>query len=317
MSAGEPARRRLHLVPRPDAVEPSPAVCRNIPLQCDWQLLMSDIGAFGVVDVRVRNAVASLVCTAAPRHVDVGQHGALLSGEGIRIIAALRNLSGATIENGEGRSAADHALRCVDWAEREALRVTLTDTSAWSSFHALLVRQWAKRGAPRTVIGTPDGNVIEALAELQQYRPQLHLSQIADSWYIRRGGADGMPLHRVGQRVDPTLMAPFLETVTDQAFRLRVSVGNLGVVQRVSDEFYDCKYQRGGIVLRGGNASFRLATDGVAAASVIRVGPRDRQRRVIRLFDEQWRTVASLAAAPDEDGGDPWLWRTLIRALGN
>lgn len=319
MMSGDNVRLRLHLNAPTKPGKQLHDVGHQIPLQCDWQRLLTDVTTFGPVDVQVANPFARLFCTTALRHAIVERTAALLNGPDIRLVAALRNLSGATIENGRAKQAADHVLRCMDWSDNEALTVRLTDKSAWSSFHAVLARQWAKRGAPSSIVGAPNRNVIDALDELQRQQHQSYLSMpdFADNWYIKRDGADAMPLCRVGQRVDPTLITPFLEVIAEQACRVCVSVGNLGVFQRYTGEFYDSRIEGRRTKLRGSSATFELDQDGIAVASVIRLDVRQQRRHAIRLFDEHWRTIATFAAAPDEDHKDPWIWRTLINALVN
>ena len=317
MMSGDNLRLHLHLATPTKPAKQVGDFGRQIPLQCDWQRLLTDVTTFGTVDVQVANPSVSLTCNTELRHAIVERMGALLSGPGSNLAVALRNLSGATIENGRARKAADHVLRCLDWSDNEALRVRLTDKSTWSSFHAVLARQWARRGAPSSIISAPDRNVLDALAELQQHRPDLPRMDLADSWYIKRGGADAMPLCRIGQRVDPTLITPFLEVIAEQTCRMCVSVGNLGVVQQHTSEFYDCRTEERKTKLRGSSATLVLDQDGVAAAAVIRFDMRQQKRHAIRLFDDHWRTVATFSAVPDEEHKDPWIWRTLINALVN
>lgn len=318
MTPNDNVRLRLHLNAPTKPGKQFHDVGHQIPLQCDWQHLLSDVTTFGLVDVQVANPFARLFCTTELHHAVVERTGAVVNGPDTRLVVALRNLSGATIENGQAKKAADHVLRCMDWSDSEALRIRLTEKSAWSSFHAVLARQWAKRGAPSLIVGAPNRNVIDALDELQrQHASYLSMPNFADNWYIKRDGADAMPLCRVGQRVDPTLIVPFLEVIAEQTCRICLSVGNLGVFQRYTGEFYDSRIDGRKIKLRGSSAALELDQDGIAAASVVRLHERKQKRYAIRLFDERWRTIATFAAAPDEDHKDPWLWRTLINALVN
>ena len=318
MMSSDNARVRLHMAAATKPAKQDSDVGHRIPLQCDWQRLLTDVTTFGPIDVQVANSFASLSCNKALRRAVVGRTAALINGPDVGLALVLRNLSSATIENGQARKAADPVLRCMDWADNEVLRICLTDKSAWSNFHAVLVRQWARRGAPSSIISAPSRNLVDALDELKtRNQADLLAPGSADNWFIKRDGADAVPLSRTGQGVDPTLITPFLEVIAEQTCRIGVSVANLGVVQQYTGEFYDCRIEGRKTTLRGSSAKLVLDQDGIVSASVIQFDTRRQRRYAIRLFDEQWRTIATFAASPDEDHKDPWIWRTLINALLN
>jgi putative heme degradation protein len=234
----------------------------------------------------------------------------MVSGPGISLAVVTPLLASASIENGPGGAPADHVLRWFDWSGHEALGIALTEESNWSSFHALLVRQWAQRAAPRAV---PDacGPGLAGLLERLPARPG------GPGWEsVWHTGEHGRL--QAGIPVDPTLLAPFLEAMADQAQPLRILVGNGALLQCHESDFYDCAVTAASLRLRGSTATLVFQLDDLAAACVMPVDGGRGQRKALVLSDDAGRVVATLVAANSEDGEgqvDPWLWRTLVSAL--
>lgn len=305
---------RLHVVeggPR----KPVAAPPRPIALQVDWSTIMQDLTSFGLVEMRVGNAAATLCCLAEPwsAHLASGMGMGMVQGPGVSLAVATPLLASASIENGVGSAPADHVLRWFDWSGQEALGIALTEESNWSSFHALLVRQWAQRAAPRPVLDGC-GRELSELLERLPARPGAPAWQCVWHRAARPGPTGRLP----GTPVDPTLLAPFLEAMADQAQPLRVMVGNAALLQCHDSDFYDCSVVAGSLRLRGSTASLSFQTDALAAARVVPVVAGRGRRAALVLCDDAGGAVATLMAADSEDGEgevDPWLWRTLISAL--
>lgn len=289
------------------------AAPRPIALQVDWHTILHDLTSFGLVEMRVGNGAVSLCCLAEPWSAHLAAGAGMVQGPGVSLAVATPLLASASIENGAGSAPADHVLRWFDWSGREALGIALTEESNWSGFHALLVRQWAQRAAPRPVL---DGCGPELPELLQRLPPRSAAPAWEDLWHrTRRPAQLGCP-H--GTPVDPSLLAPFMEAMADQAQALRAFVGNTAVLQCHESDFYDCGVTAGGLRLRGSTASLVLQLDALAAACVVPLDGGCGRRTALVLSDDAGRVVATIMAtnADDPDGReDPWLWRTLVRAL--
>lgn len=286
---------------------------RPIALQVDWNTILQDLTSFGLVEMRIGNAAATLCCLAEPWSAHLSAGAGMVQGPGIALAVAAPLLASASIENGSGGAPADHVLRWFEWSGQEALGIALTEESNWSGFHALLVRQWAQRATPRPVLDGRDPELAELLGRLPTrsgmpawaclwHRPRVLEAQV---------GEPGIP-------VDPTLLAPFLEAMADQAQPLRTCVGNAALLQVHESDFYDCAVSAGSLRLRGSTATLAFRLDALAAARVVSLDAGRGQRRALVLSDDAGRVVATLMAgdADDPDGVvDPWLWRTLVRAL--
>lgn len=314
MSVSAEPRHGLRLVrTEPGGVRPV-GHGQAIPLQTDWSRLLRDLTSFGLVDVKVDNPIASLRCLAEPWYAKVHDAVGVVNGPGLALVAAVDNLAGATIENGEGQQAADHVLRWYDWAGGEVLRVALTEESAWSSFHAMLVRQWAQRGTPRPASGDRDANTRRVLRTVDGADSGWEATGLIDSWYLRRPD-DEAPCDLPGTPIDPTLIAPFLEVMAEQTCPLSIKVGNVAAIQQHRAEFFDFRGSAAETKLRGTTASFTLRHAQLAAASVIECENGSTSNRRVQLFDNSRRTVATLAAVTEDNGSDPWIWQTLVSAL--
>jgi putative heme degradation protein len=287
---------------------------RPIPLQVDWHTILQDLTSFGLIEMRVRNPAVTLSCLAEPWSAHLAAGAGLVNGPGISLAVATPLLASASIENGTGGAPADHVLRWFDWSGHEAFGIALTEESNWSGFHALLVRQWAQRAAPRAVPDACGPGLAELLGRLPA-RPGLPPWERV--WhYPRQTGEQGRL--QEGTRVDPTLLAPFLEAMADQALPLRTLVGNGSLLQCHESDFYDCAVSAGSLRLRGSTATLAFQLDALAAACVVSVDSRRGRRMALVLSDDAGRVVATLMAANTDDGEgqvDPWLWRTLISAL--
>lgn len=308
MSAGTDEVHGLHVVGSRSGVPGPAAGGRPVPLQTDWRRILTDLTSLGVVRLGVGNPVVALECLAEPWRAQVRDGVGTLHGPGVDLLALVANLAGASIDNGRARVAGDHVLRWVDWSGREALRVVLTEESAWSGFHAMLVRQWAQRAVPRPVTGTDIGRTGEALAGIDARTAGD--GDVADAWYLdRRSPAAARAAARA---VDPTLVVPFLEALTEHACRLRVLVGNGAVLQRHESAFFACVTDRGVTRLSGSTASLSLRREEIAGAWVLPTSADARCRRV-RLFDGQGRTLATLAAV--DAHGQSRIWQAAVNAL--
>jgi putative heme degradation protein len=287
---------------------------RPIALQVDWHTILQELTSFGLIEMRVGNPAVALSCLAEPWSAHLAAGAGMVNGPGISLAVVTPLLASASIENGTGGAPADHVLRWFDWSGQEALGIALTEESNWSSFHALLVRQWAQRAAPRAVL---DG-FGPGLAGLLERLPPRPGGPAWERIWHRPGQTGEQDRLQEGVRVDPTLLAPFLEAMADQALPLRILVGNTALLQCHESDFYDCAVTAGSLRLRGSTATLAFQLDALAAACVISVDSGRAQRKALVLSDDAGRVVATLLAANTEDGEgqvDPLLWRTLVSAL--
>ena len=303
---------RLEVIPGGRTQSAAPP--RPIALQVDWHTILQDLTSFGLIEMRVGNRAATLSCLAEPWSAHQAAGAGMVQGPGISLAVVTPLLASASIENGSGGQPADHVLRWFDWSGREALGIALTEESNWSSFHALLVRQWAQRATPRPVL---DGCAAELTDLLDRLPVRVGAPAWQDLWHRPRPGAQ---VPAPGIPVDPTLLAPFLEAMADQALPLRCLVGNPALLQCHESDFYDCAVSAGNLRLRGSTATLVFELDALAAATVVPVDGGRGQRTALVLYDAAAQVVATLMAAnaDDPDGQvDPWLWRTLVRALSD
>jgi putative heme degradation protein len=277
-----------------------------LPLQPDWQRLLRDLTSFGLVRVRVANPWASLNCIGDPWYVDSEGHAGGLRGPGLYLAGLVDRWAAASIGNDRPGDLFDQ-LTVSDHAGRELFRVTLTEDSAYTGFHALLVRQWARRGAPG---GMPDTRAVSAdeQAALQACCSAWLGGEPRHCWYGLTGPQPP------GTAVDPTLVAPFLETMVDQGCPLRVLLGNQGVIRRHDDSYFDMRQSHDKLTLRSSTSAFELDGSGLAAARVVGSGEGTEASR-IHLYDDRQRCVATLGLAAGAGSGDRGLWQAMIRAL--
>ena len=280
----------------------------TLPLQPDWQCLLSDLTTFGVVRVAVGNRLASLNCSAEPWYIARQDDAMQLRGPGIAIAALTNRWTTATISRDQP-DAPFEQLTIHDLSERELLRVRLTEESARSGFHALLVRQWARRAAPGAV---RHANTItpRELDALQACCRDWTDGELQHGWH-----GTTHPQHP-GSYVDPTLLVPFLETMVDQVCPLRVTLGNNGLLQRHDNSYFDMRLCHDRLQLRSCTSTFTLDIGGISHARRMRTPAGDGTAR-IHLYDQSCRCVTGLGLASDADGRNLDLWQSMIRALAD
>lgn len=303
---------QLRPVERPAAGHaPAPL---SIPMQADWHRICEDLSGLGLVEVRAANSVATLCCLAEPRRTRIGDDVVRIAGPGLELLAALPRLAAASIENSPAFRAADHVLRWYDWAGDEALRVSLTEHSSWSSFHAMLVRQWARRSMPRSVLTGGSDQAPAGMYRLEGSPQGWDSHELSAAWYPTAPGLGHACSAPGVHAVDPSLIAPFLGSMAEQGCGLRVLLGNGALLHCHENDFYDCRGDTD-LTLRGSGAWLSVDLELIATAWVVESAVHADMRRSLRLADAHGRVVLTLGAVPTGSSADPWLWRTLLNAL--
>ncbi|MCB1757458.1 MAG: hypothetical protein KDJ38_18185, partial [Gammaproteobacteria bacterium] len=234
---------------------------------------------------------------------------AAIEGTGLGLIVALPRLARIGIERDPAESV--HTMRWLDWDGSDVLQVSLTEDSRWSGFHSPLTRQWTQRGGPREVLTGQDG-----LSPLQHLNESLwgwDCTALKAAWYPADKAGGGERPGICAQPVNPELVAPFLEALTEHACRLRVLLGNNAALHAHETDFYDCRFEDT-LTLRGDTAILELDPAQLGGAWVIKPGQGDNAQRILRLTDQHGRTVLTLAASA-ADAEDPSQWRTLLDIL--
>jgi hypothetical protein len=291
------------------------AACRPVDLQPDWQRIFSDLTGLGVVRLRVENPLVQLESLCEPWSATTADGLACVEGPGIDLLALTSELASATVENGTRDDPGRHLLRWFDWRGGEAMRVALTEDSTWSCFRSILVRQWAQAAAPRTVPSVP----ATSLGVLQKPIGQSSCSRLPDprlAWYEAPSPRSSLCDPGGVRPVDPTLIPPFLKTLTDQGCGMRVAVGTGAALQTHDTDFYTFSCREGRLRLSGSTANMVLAHARVGSADLLSSGPGGDSQRCIRLRDQQQRTVAMLGPSRAANA-DLELWQTLVSALSS
>lgn len=280
-----------------------------LPLQPDWQRLLRDTTTFGLVRIEVGNPWALISCIAEPWYAANEGRASGLRGLGVLVGGLTDHWATASISN--ARSGMPfHQLTISDHAARELLKVILTEDSAWTGFPALLVRQWARRGSPGSVPGTA-ATTSDDLEALQRCCGDWFDGTLQQLWHGR------CERQRPGMAVDPSLVAPFLETMVDQVCPLRVILGNQGVIQRHDNSYFDIHQSHDRLKLLSSTATFSLDIGGIANARVVRPAGEGAGASRIHLYGEDGRCVVTLGLASEVNSGNRDLWQSMIRALAD
>jgi hypothetical protein len=297
-------RPRLRTVAGPFSAQQVSQRATAMPMQADWQRMLRDITRCGLLRLEIGNTVATLKSLGEPWYADVAGHAAWLSGPGMALAGLTDRWAVAAITRSDTDGRFDR-LEISDYFGNRVLRLMLTEDSNWDGFKTLLVRQWARPGAPLALPGGVD--LRPALEHLQTHAGMRLVGPLYDNWY------DAARRHYPGSPVDASLLAPFLETFIDQVCPLNLALGNVGLLQQQENVFHDC-HQHGALLrLRSNTAEFALHLDRVVGARLCRCN--QRAGGAIRLYDENCRCAAVISPPLAASASERELWEIMLRAL--
>jgi hypothetical protein len=305
MSGALRASPRLRLVT--DAHSPVAArkLATALPLQADWSRVLGDVTTLGQLNAEVMNYAARLQCAAEPWSAHVQGTSVSLSGPGMSLLALTDRWGFASIVRGAERQRYEHLDVC-DHTGGRLLRLSLTEESAWQRFSALVVSQWARRATPSLL---PDhADLLQSLRHLERHAELTFSGSLRDEWF------DADRQRYDGVAVDPSLLAPFLETLSHQECPLRVRLGNVGLLAQHEAAFFDCRQFGGTLRLRSTTASLEIDTVPLAVARIVG-HPREPADRWLRLYDDDCRCVLVIGLGSRAESDDASLWQSMLRAL--
>jgi putative heme degradation protein len=305
MSGALPASPRLRLVS--DAHSPVTArkVATTLALQADWSRMLGDVTTLGQLNVEVANTAARLRCAAEPWSAHLDGESASLTGPGMALLALTDRWGFANIARSAGGERYRHLDVC-DHAGERLLRLSLTEESAWQGFSALVVSQWARRATPSLLPDHTD--LAQSLRRLEQHAELTFCGALHDEWF------DADRQHYAGVAVDPSLLAPFLETLSHQECPLRIRLGNAGLLVQHEAGFFDCRQSGGTLRLRSATATLELDAARLAVARSV-ASPKEPAGRWLRLYDDDCRCVLVIGLGSRAESDDASLWQGMLRAL--
>jgi len=303
MSEALSQRSKLHLVTDTASSQWLAGRAPTLPLQADWQRVLRDITSCGLLKQEVSNGVATIRSSGEPWYADLEGQSAWLRGPGVSIAGLTDYWAMAEITRSQ-RHGPFQNLDISDYFGNCLLRLTLMEDSNWDGFNTLLVRQWARRSAPLVLPGKND--LASSLNQLAQNTGLRLAGTLYDNWY------DAERRYYPGIPVDASLLAPFLETFTDQVCPLNILFGNSGLIQQHESAFFDCVQFGATLRLRSNTAEFELDMDKVVGARLVEC---ERLGGVIRLYDEECCCVAAINVSAAADPGERDLWKSMLRAL--
>lgn len=278
----------------------------NLPLQANWQRMLGDLVECKHLQTIVGNPLAKLHSRTDLQRLETPNNSVWLLGENTLIGGLTDYWSIANIQRSDLNKQFE-TLDVNDHLGGNLLRFRLNEDSRWSDFPALLVHQWAQRGKP---MGVPsDQHLMHELHSLNDFAhawSNLHLPHI---WYGHQSKIKGLS-------VDPCLMAPFLQTITDQMCPLRIAVGNRGAMQFQDGTFFDYRQNGGKLKLRSSNAEFHLYLNDIHNAHVFMPNLQVDDIQ-IRLYDENYYGICTFALFPKASHSDRELWSVMTSALIN
>ena len=305
MSSAQQTPPRLRLVSTHESPQRPADHAAATALHPDWSRILRDITCCGVVRLQVGNDCARLSSMAEPWSAAVHGRAVWLEGPGLAIAGLTDRWALAGISQGPCSERYTNLDICDPLGQR-VLRISLNEDSNWTHFSAGLVRQWAAR---RTAPDSPARDGLQRdLDQLQRHTNFGPVGALHACWY------DAARDHRNGDPVDPSLLAPLLETLSDQACPLSVIIGNRGLIQQYGIPYFELHQRSSLLRLRGGVSELELDLQGITEARVTR-GTRPFVVPWIRLYDALGRCVAGLGLAADADHADRELWQVMLRAL--
>jgi len=305
MSGSLPSSPRLRLVT--DAH--SPAAARRsataLPLEADWSRMLGDVTTLGQLHAEVANTAARLSCTVEPWSAHLKATAAWLTGPGIALLALTDRWGFAHIARSAGSQGYEHLDVCDHFGER-LLRLSLTGESAWQRFSPLVVSRWARHGSPTVLPGRVD--LTPSLQQLEAHAALRFRGSLVDEWF------DADRRDYTGVTVDASLLAPFLEALSQQECPLRVRLGNTGLLLQHEDGFFDLRQFGGRLRLRSRTATLELDAAQLAVARIVG-NPREPAERWLRLYDDDSRCVLVIGLGSRAASDDAALWQGMLRAL--
>lgn len=298
----------LHPIPAllqsQDNMEPSSHQHFNLPLQAYWQRMLGDLVTCKYLHTSLQNPLAELHSNVELHRLSTQNTSAWLLGESTLIGGLTNYWAIANIYRSDTNSHFE-TLNINDHLAANLLRFQLNDDSHWSDFPALLVHQWAQRGKPMEVPGGQDlMHELQSLNKFPDVWSNLHLPHV---WYRQQNTITGLS-------IDPSLTAPFLQTITDQMCPVRIAVGNRGAIQYQDDIFFDYRQTHEKLTLRSEQVEFSLHLNDVQSAHVFM--PNLQVDLIqIRLYDADYHCVCAFALSPKASPSDRELWSVMTSAL--
>lgn len=276
-----------------------------IPLQPDWRRVLQDLTAADELSVQISNPTATLRSNGEPWYVSASGHALWLRGPGVHLGGIVSHWASAELAMDEDTREYRH-VDLSDHCGRHLFRVSLTEDGTWAAFNPLLVSRWGRRGVPA---GLPDPAALSAdletlTAMLDDERTR---NEVSHAWFV------GQPPAARHGIIDTSLLAPFLENITEQICPMRVTVGNEGVIQSSDCAFFEFQRHGGRIEMHGSSSTFSIDLTRVTQARI--EAPFDQLAHWVRLFDEHDRCVASLGLPIGCGRRDVACWQSMIRAL--
>lgn len=296
-------RSHLSAVPADNDAARAPQYPSSLPLQVDWQRVLRDLTASGVLRIELANSAVRWISQGEPWTASVEGHAGWIRGPGLMLAGLVDHWAMAMITR-ESIEESFEALEIHDHQSRRLVRLSLIEDSASSGFHVLKVRQWAKRGAP---VALPFKTGRDGCLIRLQLNAGLHnCGPLPECWYGKQQQV------QPGRPVDATLLVPFLETFADQLCPLSVMAGSRGLVQQHECAFFDCRVENARLKLRSSTAQLDLQLNRLASARVVDCRCRE---QAMRLYDDQGQCVAVLATPASAQAEERRLWQTMLRAM--
>ncbi len=288
-------------IPQIESAHTSDAL--NLFLQADWRRMFSDLVQCKHFRVSTHNPLAELHSDVELQQLQIKNGAIWLSGDNILVGGLTHTWAMANIRLGE---CDDHfeTLSINDDQGNHLLAFQLIEDSQWSSFPAMLVYQWERQ------YGVKISENGRSIRTLQQAGPRHK------SWNEHRPPQAGYDYQAdiTGTLVDSSLIAPFLQTITDQMCPLHIAVSNHGSSQQHDSVFFEYHQSHGQLKLRSEYAEFHLSLDDIQNTHVfVPTSPTDCAQ--IRLYDDAYHCVCTFALSSKATPSDHELWSMMIAAL--